>query len=121
MTETDEKEGRITEFDVAFGKALREARIGAGLSQKELGAKIGATYQQVFKYERGMNRVSVGRLVQIANALDVTASDLIERASSGGTGTPKRASLELVRATEGLPVDAVVALTTIAKNMQRAA
>jgi transcriptional regulator with XRE-family HTH domain len=59
--------------------ALRRAR---GLSQTALGNEIGVTFQQVQKYEKGVNRVSGGRLERIANFLEVETADLF--GSNGG-------------------------------------
>ncbi len=42
-----------------------------GLSQKELGSYLGVSFQQIQKYEKGLNRVSAGRLQEIANILEV--------------------------------------------------
>ncbi len=42
-----------------------------GLSQKELGSHLGVSFQQIQKYEKGSNRVSAGRLQEIANILEV--------------------------------------------------
>ncbi|SSZ39375.1 Helix-turn-helix [Bartonella grahamii] len=42
-----------------------------GLSQKELGSHLGVSFQQIQKYEKGLNRVSAGRLQEIANILEV--------------------------------------------------
>jgi transcriptional regulator with XRE-family HTH domain len=49
---------------------IRERRIELGLTQKQLCAIIGVTYQQMNKYERAINRVSAGRLYDIACALN---------------------------------------------------
>jgi transcriptional regulator with XRE-family HTH domain len=59
-----------THVDEHVGLRIREARLAADLSQTGLGAKIGVTFQQVQKYEKGANRVGCGRLQQIADALD---------------------------------------------------
>ena len=48
-----------------------EQRTAIGLSQQRLAAMIGVTYQQVYKYETGSNRITVGRLYQIAQVLGV--------------------------------------------------
>jgi transcriptional regulator with XRE-family HTH domain len=60
--------GRI---DKHIGARIRERRVMLGLTQQQFGKLIGVTYQQVTKYERGINRVSAGRLYKIALALDV--------------------------------------------------
>jgi transcriptional regulator with XRE-family HTH domain len=62
---------RPNQTDVAVGQRVRAFRKGAGLSQADLADQIGVTFQQVQKYESGANRIGVGRLTQIALALDV--------------------------------------------------
>ena len=52
--------------DKALGLKVRQARNEAGLSQEQLGLHLGVTFQQIQKYEKGVNRVSSTRLVQIA-------------------------------------------------------
>ena len=49
---------------------VRERRIVRGLTQQQLAEMIGVTYQQAHKYERGINRVSAGRLYEIARVLN---------------------------------------------------
>jgi transcriptional regulator with XRE-family HTH domain len=56
---------------------IRQRRILLGLSQHALAERIGVTYQQAHKYDRGINRVSAGRLLEIAAALDMTAGALL--------------------------------------------
>lgn len=58
-------------IDVMVGKRIRLRRVQLGLSQTELGQKLGVTFQQVQKYENGANRVSCSRLYEAAVALDV--------------------------------------------------
>ena len=55
--------------DVLVGRRLREARLLAGLSQGQLGAQIGVTFQAVQKYESGENRLSASRLLAVAGFL----------------------------------------------------
>jgi transcriptional regulator with XRE-family HTH domain len=56
--------------DAHVGVRIRERRIELGLTQKQLCVIIGVTYQQMNKYERAINRVSAGRLYDIACALN---------------------------------------------------
>jgi transcriptional regulator with XRE-family HTH domain len=56
--------------DIAIGKRIHQRRIEQKVSQETLGDKIGVSFQQVQKYEKGVNRVGAGRLMQIAKALD---------------------------------------------------
>ena len=66
------KRGRSTAaVDDHVGARIRERRIMLGLTQQQLAELIGVTYQQAHKYERGINRVSAGRLFEIARVLSV--------------------------------------------------
>ena len=56
--------------DAHVGTRIRERRIVLGLTQQQLTGMIGVTYQQMTKYERGINRVAAGRLYNIACALN---------------------------------------------------
>ena len=57
--------------DAEIGRKIRALRLQRGLSQSNLGDGIGLTFQQVQKYEKGMNRVSAGRLQRIADMLNI--------------------------------------------------
>ena len=63
-------------LDVALGFHIRQRRKALGMSQTELAEAVGITFQQVQKYERGFNRVSFSRLVDICQALDCRITDL---------------------------------------------
>ena len=62
---------RVTKPDTDIGMRVRLRRVELDISQEELGKRLGVSFQQVQKYEKGINRVSAGRLQQIASALDV--------------------------------------------------
>src|SRR5262245_29719058 len=57
--------------DIRFGHRMRERRMTLGMSQTDLGAALGVTFQQIQKYERGINRVSAGTLQKLAATLRV--------------------------------------------------
>jgi transcriptional regulator with XRE-family HTH domain len=57
--------------DLELGKRIRLRRIEQHISQADLGGELGVSFQQVQKYEKGVNRVGAARLQQIATALDV--------------------------------------------------
>lgn len=63
---------RVTEIDKYVGKQVRRRRVEMGLSQSELGDALGLSFQQVQKYENGANRVSAGRLFEIARRFGVS-------------------------------------------------
>jgi transcriptional regulator with XRE-family HTH domain len=58
-------------IDKEIGSRMRMRRVSIGMSQEKLGDMLGLTFQQVQKYEKGTNRISVGRLVDIAKILSV--------------------------------------------------
>lgn len=70
--------------DIHIGGRIRALRNMKKLSQQELGEALGVSFQQVQKYEKGTNRVSGGRLMQIAASLGVDASHLLENAPTNG-------------------------------------
>jgi transcriptional regulator with XRE-family HTH domain len=74
-----------TPVDTQIGARIRMRRMLVGISQTELGEKSGVTFQQIQKYEKGTNRVSVSRLHQIAQTLGVPVDFFYEGLSGGGT------------------------------------
>jgi transcriptional regulator with XRE-family HTH domain len=57
--------------EIEMGTKIRLRRVEQRLSQSDLGEKLGVSFQQVQKYEKGVNRVGASRLQQIATALDI--------------------------------------------------
>jgi transcriptional regulator with XRE-family HTH domain len=92
---------RPTAMDHNVGTRIRERRVMLGLSQQQLATIIGVTYQQAHKYERGLNRISVGRLFAISQALGVEPAWFFEGMSADGAGEEiplrQRRGLELMR------------------------
>jgi transcriptional regulator with XRE-family HTH domain len=64
--------------DVHVGQRVRQRRYLAGMTQRELGDKVGIKFQQLHKYETGANRISASRIWEIAAALDVPVSFFFE-------------------------------------------
>lgn len=75
---------RADSRDAEVGRRVRSRRLECRLSQTELADRIGVTFQQVQKYEKGVNRIGAGRLQRIAEALEVPISFFFSGASSGG-------------------------------------
>jgi transcriptional regulator with XRE-family HTH domain len=118
----DKEPARPSPIDVHVGSRIRLRRTLLGMSQERLGEALGLTFQQVQKYERGVNRVGASRLFDLSRVLDVPISfffdDMPEslastyggpmnRRSTGFSETPdsfaddalnRRETLELVRA-----------------------
>ncbi|MBV8574231.1 MAG: helix-turn-helix domain-containing protein [Acetobacteraceae bacterium] len=69
-----EREGRPSPIDVHVGSRIRLRRTLLGMSQERLGEALGLTFQQVQKYERGVNRVGASRLFDLSRVLDVPIS-----------------------------------------------
>jgi transcriptional regulator with XRE-family HTH domain len=64
--------------DVEVGRLVRALRMAQGLSQTNLANRIGVTFQQVQKYESGANRISMGRLSNIAKLFGVSVLYLLD-------------------------------------------
>src|SRR6516164_3891114 len=69
-----DREGRPSPIDVHVGSRVRLRRTLLGMSQERLGEALGLTFQQVQKYERGVNRVGASRLFDLSRVLDVPIS-----------------------------------------------
>ncbi len=68
--------------DRQIGQKIRARRLAIGMSQEKLGEALGLTFQQVQKYEKGTNRVGAGRLLDVANILEVPVAYFYEGLSS---------------------------------------
>ena len=73
------------QIDKEIGSRIRMRRMLVGMSQEKLGEMLGLTFQQVQKYEKGTNRISVGRMIDIAQVLGVEIGFFFE----GLVGTKK--------------------------------
>jgi len=71
--------------DAHVGHRVRLRRMLVGMSQERLGELLGLTFQQVQKYEKGINRIGAGRLFEVAGILGVPISFFYEDAASGAT------------------------------------
>ncbi len=102
--------------DVHVGKRIRHRRWMVGMTQQQLGEVVGIKFQQIQKYETGMNRVSASRLWDIASALDVSISFFFEGLDSDEVSMEKmmepeqrgdlladKEALELVRSYYAIP------------------
>ena len=65
-------------IDKNVGQRVRSRRLEIGMSQEKLAEILGVTFQQVQKYEKGVNRIAVSRLFDIANALEMTPGRFFE-------------------------------------------
>ncbi len=80
-TEVEEKGPRkANPIDVHVGVRVRLRRMLLGMSQEKLGEKLGLTFQQVQKYEKGVNRVGASRLHELGRVLGVSVGYFFEDA-----------------------------------------
>ncbi|NKB28707.1 MAG: helix-turn-helix domain-containing protein [Rhodobacteraceae bacterium] len=101
--------------DVHVGKRVRHRRWMIGMTQQQLAEGVGIKFQQIQKYETGMNRVSASRLWDISEALDVPVAFFFEgldgaedsetsaAASAQGDMLVDKEALELVRSYYAIP------------------
>ena len=77
-------------IDLLVGSRIRKFRKGRGMTQAQLGEKLGVSFQQVQKYENGKNRVGASRLQMISTALDVPVGHLFtdDVGTSSNIGKP---------------------------------
>lgn len=86
MAKKDKPDPRAASgVDRQIGARVRARRLDIGMSQEQLGQTIGVTFQQIQKYERGVNRVSASTLLDIANALNLRIEALLPQESKKGT------------------------------------
>jgi transcriptional regulator with XRE-family HTH domain len=91
---------RTSDVDRHVGARIRQRRIMLGLSQQQLAELVGVTYQQAHKYERGINRISAGRLYVMAQVLGVPVGQFFEGLEGrkvAELSTRQRMCLELAR------------------------
>jgi transcriptional regulator with XRE-family HTH domain len=72
---------RTTANDVAVGRRVRAQRLARDMTQTALAGQLGITFQQVQKYETGVNRIGAGRLQEIAKIFGVPINALFATAS----------------------------------------
>jgi transcriptional regulator with XRE-family HTH domain len=105
-----EKESRASPIDAHVGSRIRLRRTLLGLSQERLGDALGLTFQQVQKYERGINRVGASRLFDLARVLDVPISfffdDMPEPIGGGGPSLSPPMASGFADAQDGFGTDA---------------
>jgi len=97
--------------DAHVGKRIRHRRWMVGMTQQQLADRVGIKFQQIQKYETGMNRVSASRLWEIADALEVSIGFFFEgldnaheaQAAIEGDMLADKEALELVRSYYSIP------------------
>ncbi|MBI1651278.1 helix-turn-helix domain-containing protein [Hyphomicrobium sulfonivorans] len=75
---------RANPVDVHVGARVRLRRMLLGMSQEKLGEHLGLTFQQIQKYEKGINRIGASRLFDLSQVLGVPVQFFYEELSAGG-------------------------------------
>jgi transcriptional regulator with XRE-family HTH domain len=92
---------RIDPIDVTVGLRIRQARIERGLSQEQVARTLGLTFQQVQKYEKGVNRCAPSRLLAIASLTHKAVQWFYGDHASNGTASESSAAERVLATVEG--------------------
>ncbi|HEY7549805.1 MAG TPA: helix-turn-helix transcriptional regulator [Hyphomicrobiaceae bacterium] len=111
----DKGSRRANPIDIHVGSRVRFRRMLLGMSQEKLGEKLGLTFQQVQKYEKGINRIGASRLFDLAQVLGVAVQFFYEEApvpearpmtADGVSDGPDEHSIvEFLRSRDGLELN----------------
>jgi transcriptional regulator with XRE-family HTH domain len=101
----------VDAWDAQIGRLVKAQRKQIGLTLTDLAERIGVRYQQVQKYESGTNRISIGRLTRIAEALDVPPPFFFARETKAGVASAGKSreflaaagALRLIKAFDRFP------------------
>src|SRR5215218_5978851 len=104
-----------SDLDKLIGQKIRAARLAHGVTQEVLAEKLGLTFQQVQKYEKGLNRIAAGRLDQVDQNLDCPLLWLFGKEEDAGiVPTPNQVLAEQI---EQLRPEQRAAIEQMAKAM----
>ncbi len=115
--------------DVHVGQRVRQRRWMVGMTQQQLGDRVGIKFQQIQKYESGTNRISASRMWDIAAAMEVPVSFFFEGLDGQAPDTGEaqgdiltdKEALELVRAYYAIPKHQRRRLFDLARVLSEAA
>lgn len=111
-------------LSILFGHILRQQRVSAGWSQERLAAAIGVTFQQIQKYEKGVNRISLPQAHLMARAVGFKAERFFEAAETADSvkeqDLPTRAHLEMAKILSTFTEDQLKAFKHFATALGRA-
>jgi transcriptional regulator with XRE-family HTH domain len=109
------------DLDRRIGERVRQRRILLGLTQQQLAELIGVTYQQAHKYESGINRISSGRLLALAQALGVDVGYLLQGLGDGQQQSLRleRRMIQIAADLEKLDEETMTALATFIRALAR--
>lgn len=88
IEQEDRGSRRANPIDVHVGSRVRLRRMLLGMSQEKLGEHLGLTFQQIQKYEKGINRIGASRLFDLSRVLGVPVQFFYEDLPSSGAAAP---------------------------------
>jgi transcriptional regulator with XRE-family HTH domain len=107
---------KVTTVDAVIGQRIRARRMERHLSQGDLGDIVGVTFQQVQKYEKGVNRIGAARLQQVADALQTDLAYFMGDMGNGKAKAPSKLST-FMATKDGL--DIVEAMMKLDESLRR--
>lgn len=97
MTAAAKRSNAPTDLDLQISDRVRSLRTQRGLRQRDVAAHLGIVHQQYHKYESGLNRISAGMLVRLAEILDCKTSDLFPPQLRGIENLDNPVKMDLIR------------------------
>ena len=107
-----------TEINNKIGLKIKELRLSSGMSRSDLGKALSVTHQQLSKYERGVDRLSAAKFIQLSYVFGVTISSLWDESIKGIRGN-ERKIMEISRNASSLPSHLVSALLNISRDLKK--
>ena len=105
-------------IDVLVGNNVRILRLEKGFSQSDLAERLGITFQQIQKYEKGINRIGSSRLARLSQVLGVSVSRFFLGSQAGTSGDmPPEALTDLL--TKPYAIRMLKALANVSNNATR--
>jgi transcriptional regulator with XRE-family HTH domain len=96
---------RVTAMDRTIGVRLRARRLEQHMSQDDLAHEIGVSFQQVQKYEKGVNRIGSSRLVEIARILQVDTAYFLSDPKGGTNGVMVSKFADFLATIDGVKIN----------------
>ena len=107
-------------INISIGEIIRNRRMSLGISRKILADKLGISYQQVHKYEKGENRISACKLPILSSALEMKIEELFDIVNLAPPSKKQKAILELTKNLYTLDENMIYAFSQHTRNIKTA-
>lgn len=113
---------KAKELDALIGIKIAELRSSLGMTKQHLADKLSITQQQLTKYEKGINRITIGRFIEACEYLEVKPSYFFdEEQEAQEVIEARRGTMEIMRAMEGIKdAETITALKKLIKKLSDA-